>query len=344
MSQAPVILIDPQERRADVIWEGAAIEAPSPVHRPSASTRRLATAFDTPAFRAAMAPAMESIRRSLLPQVNEFMQQQLGRSFQGFGRQNLLQRFWTQESGTALTSLLSPETREGFRRLAQRVRAQIPENVADLRSHEWLLLMEIGAEQRLGVAWIPRAATIRMLLDADNPSSREDVIVAESDSILSDCFDSLEATTSDFLSELVGFAKEAIATYRADHTHAAQALATNVLDTAMEQHFENGVRGVLRSLKKMNRTDQQKMRLIELRLMLATAGVLPAYQDYRYDRRHPMYSRNGSAHAVNTALYVPANAIRAITLATSVLRWMHETHDANGQEGEQDPFDDPVDK
>jgi hypothetical protein len=65
--------------------------------------------------------------------------------------------------------------------------------------------------------------------------------------------------------------------------------------------------------------------LDELRIWLVGAALFAAYQeDYDYAERGTTYNRAGTAHCVNPNVYRPANALKALLLATSLLRLMDE--------------------
>jgi hypothetical protein len=220
---------------------------------------------------------------------------------------------------------ITPELTASLARVADWLKRLIPENLLNLKAAEWERLIEISEEQRIGIVWIPREATLRLLLDADTEEERSKVLRSQAATILDDCSESLQQTTHEAIIELVTFAHQAISSHREGHTAAAQALATNVLDTALEQHHVSGVKGMLAACKQLQAQGEDGPTVLEMRLRLATAGIPHSYRTYKYEGRDPRYSRNGTAHAVNSALYTPDNSLRAITLATAWLRWLHET-------------------
>ncbi|WP_231558259.1 hypothetical protein, partial [Modestobacter caceresii] len=189
----------------------------------------------------------------------------------------------------------------------------------------WTRLVEISEEQRVGLVWVPREDVLRLLLAADTADDRARVLTEHVATILDDCVASLTETTHEDLTELVEFAREAVDTHRVGRTRAAQALATNVLDTGLEQHHVGGVKALRAEIKRLPDFDEDTVSLLEMRLRMVTAGIPPAYNGYDYRKRSPRFSRTGTAHAVNAALYTPGNSLLAISLATVWLRWLHET-------------------
>lgn len=236
-----------------------------------------------------------------------------------------LERIRVDMPALDFSRLVRPEIWTGLDRLVESLKRLIPANLRDLEIDEWAHLVEISEEQRMGVAWVPRTQVLRLLLDAGSVDERAQVLRDHAEAILDDCVASLSETNHSALVELVDFAVEAIETHRAGRTRAAQALATNVLDTALEQYHEDGVKGFRAACKRLPGLDEDRASLLEVRLRMVTAGIPSAYNGYDYDKRNPRFSRTGTAHAVNAALYTPDNSLRAITLATVWLRWLHET-------------------
>lgn len=221
--------------------------------------------------------------------------------------------------------LIRPEVWTGLDQLAESLRRLIPGNLRDLEVDDWARLVDISEEQRVAVAWVPRVQVLRLLLAAGSDDERAQVLRDHAETVLDDCVASLAETTHETLVELVEFAVEAIETHRVGRTRAAQALATNVLDTGLEQYHEDGVKGFRAACKRLPDLDEDGASLLEVRLRMVTAGIPSAYNGYDYGKRNPRFSRTGTAHAVNAALYTPDNSLRAITLATVWLRWLHET-------------------
>jgi hypothetical protein len=61
------------------------------------------------------------------------------------------------------------------------------------------------------------------------------------------------------------------------------------------------------------------------RFGLVGSAVFAAYrEDYDYQARGSAYSRHGTVHCVNPSVYRPVNALRAVLLATALLRLMTE--------------------
>ena len=214
----------------------------------------------------------------------------------------------------------------GWDALSAGLRSLIPVNLRGLVMEEVARLVDISTEQRMAVLWVPPIEVLRLLLDADDAVTRAAVLEKHVPVIVDACRVVLEETTHPRLAELVEFATDAVAAHEAGRTRAAQALATNVLDTVLTQFNSSRKAGVLvQQVKARHREPlSPEASLRAVRFRLAFAGVPSTYEHYRFEDRDPAFSRHGTAHAVNSALYTPANSMRALALASSLLRFLDE--------------------
>jgi hypothetical protein len=318
-------------------------DAESPdVHRPTPAMADLlgipnALDYVTKSLREALLPEVTKIRQSLLPDITKFQQSvlpHLSKMIESilpppnalrFGIEAFLRQFQSAMPKFDYSSLITPNFKAGLTRFSEWLDWYIPANLRELPLDDWERLLDISEEQRIGIVWLPRQEVLKALLDAHDELARTAVLNEHTEAILDDCIASLALTTDARVAELTDFARKAIQSHRDGHTAASQALATNVLDTALSQHLEDGVKGMQRAGKRLAKEDVRSGTLLEMRLRLGLAGIPQSYRDYAYESRDPRYSRNGTAHAANTALYNTTNSLRAITLATCWLRWLHET-------------------
>jgi hypothetical protein len=200
-----------------------------------------------------------------------------------------------------------------------------PANIRNLDVADWERLVEISAEQRVGLLWSPGEAVLVALLGAENEVARERVINERAAEIVADCAVSLDTVTDEPVGELAGFGLAAVRAFEAGHVEAAQALATNVLDTGIRLNGgePSMVQRVVRAWLPLS--EEETVTLREFRSRLAAAAIPAAYLGYKPGSGDPRFSRNGTAHVVNGALYTPGNAARAISLASTWLRLVQET-------------------
>jgi hypothetical protein len=205
------------------------------------------------------------------------------------------------------------------------LRLVTPENVRDLGAEEWARLVAISAEQRMGLLWAPRAQVLQALLAAEDVAARGRVVEDAVDVIVADCAASLALVTDPQVAELAAFARSAIRAHQAGHVEAAQALATNVLDSGLSQ-FGEDPKVVLRTAREWGSLDDEDwVSLRVYRTRLAAAGIPTAYRGVKSGSGDGRYSRHGTTHLVSRALYTPGNSARAISLAVTWLRLVQET-------------------
>jgi hypothetical protein len=219
--------------------------------------------------------------------------------------------------------------------IAERFKAAIfifiPANLQPLSARKWTRILELGREEGIALAWVPRTALVQALLDAPDAATREQLLLQEETAVLDDCAACLDTITEDpAMVELAGFARQAIDICRRGGHAGAQALATNVVETIANHHLDRVVTGKGKGVSNRIRNRfgvpiDDSIALDELRVWLVGAPLFAAYrEDYDYAMRDSAFNRHGTAHCVNPNVYRPANALRSILLATSLLRLMDE--------------------
>lgn len=223
----------------------------------------------------------------------------------------------------SLTPAFGPRFSQVLREVSRTVRRLLPDNLVDLIDKDWDTVARIVKSDRIGLAWTVRTDIIQSLLDAADANERAQVLLDHRGETLFDCLDCLQDTQHDTVRELAAFTRKAVLAAQAGHHESAQALATNVLDTALR---EKPPAGFTRSsvLKFLKNPVSKEYTLRLWRLMISGCGIPPSYEGYEYHSRSPRFSRHGTAHCVNADLYQELNALKAITLATSWLRLLSE--------------------
>jgi hypothetical protein len=219
--------------------------------------------------------------------------------------------------------------------IAERFKAAIaiwiPANLYPLSANDLMRVLELGREEGIALAWVPRTALVQALLDAADAAAREQLLIQEEAAVLEDCAACLNEVTIDSdMVELAGFVRQAADICRGGTHAGAQALATNVVETIAKHHLERIVtrkgKGVASRIRaRFGVPISDSISLDELRIWLVGAALFAAYrEDYDYAERGTTYNRAGTAHCVNPNVYRPANALKALLLATSLLRLMDE--------------------
>ena len=317
LAQKGVVLIDPPERRGEIIWPAEPKPNTAVAGRVWKPTWNTPPVFDVGAI-------FTFMRGNPIPDVSGALADLVTPHLPDLGSE-ILRGIQSQFSpGGLIPALLSPDIQRAIAQVVAGFPNVVPSNLHEFAAAEWDGLIAIAEEQRIGLAWVPNHEVLQAMLSVDSEAERNAIIDERAEEILTASRTSLHACTDSRLADLADLAASAIATHEDGHHQGAQALATNVLDTAIEQHYSSGVKGMRREANNL-KSQGDAITMLEFRLRLATAGLVPAYRDYKYSKRDHRYSRHGTAHAANHALYTPGNSVRAITLAASFLRWLHET-------------------
>jgi hypothetical protein len=186
--------------------------------------------------------------------------------------------------------------------------------------------VELDDIDRLGqegitVYCVPRAEIVRRLLDAADRPGRRRVLGEEFDRILDDCDRVLDMCVAESTRRPVPLLRAAITAARAGHVAPAQALATNTLDTLLQQAFSKKERIALTA-----HTQGRPSELDDLQIRLAWVMV-PIWWSYRQFQGHAgvpapaIFSRHATVHGVSPRQFSRRNAVQATMLATSLIAW-----------------------
>lgn len=177
------------------------------------------------------------------------------------------------------------------------------------------------------LAWVPDKRVIGLLLGASTAQSRRRIISNNHRGIVRSC--STVAASLPlrgrplFLADMITRAVNAL---HAGHVEAAQALATNVLDTLLWGYSSAALgrsRGAVLNPSYGEKLAEQR----SWRLQLALRPSFTLMRgEHTVHERHNGFHRNATAHAVTSYQYSRINAVLAIMNATSVLTcFAHDT-------------------
>ncbi|MFF5076911.1 hypothetical protein ACFY36_07655 [Actinoplanes sp. NPDC000266] len=181
------------------------------------------------------------------------------------------------------------------------------------------------AHQGIAVAWVPRPEVLADLMRSD-PSDLRTRVLAHEAEILDDCCSAAAESQPGPLAELASRVSEACAAARDGHHSAAQALASNILDTTLREACPFGEWQAYRAVREAIEDLRRREEWIHLRRGLAFAPLLLAVGTYqrRSDPVPAHYNRHATAHAVGATQYTRSNAVIAIMAVASALRQCHE--------------------
>ncbi|MFF3566110.1 hypothetical protein ACFYXS_39410 [Streptomyces sp. NPDC002574] len=198
-----------------------------------------------------------------------------------------------------------------------------PENLREAQpSLEVLQLLLV--DEGIPLMWVPGPQVVRALLDAPTPALRRRVISQRWKGITHDCATVLNGLDHPDLQDPRGFALDVTRALREGHITAAQALAANLLDSLTHRYFDTPAR--LKITKNELKTKGIKFDLNDhtIRFAFTLAPVWCAYARYFPKDGEPIpraFGRHPSAHGVSRAQYSRVNAIYALMLVTSLLKF-----------------------
>lgn len=198
-----------------------------------------------------------------------------------------------------------------------------PENLRELkpplRNLEALLV-----DEGIPLMWVPRTETVAALFAQADTSGRRRVLRQRWRGVVRDCEVVIEKVDHPELADARYFALDCVRALREGYSNGAQALATNLLDSLMQQHFEKQHRIDLTKNDFKQNGVRFDMNDRHIREAFVFAPVWYAYAKYRprSEGKIPReFGRHPSAHGVSRRQYSRINAVIGLMLATSVLRF-----------------------
>lgn len=182
--------------------------------------------------------------------------------------------------------------------------------------------LEAVATEGITVYAVPSADVVRQLLAAPDARARREILGRRFTRIVADCDDLLDACVEPDTREAVIFARAGIAAARGGHTHAAQALWANTLDSLLWAAFEPTARKAFVDRNHRTTTDPRTLR--ELLLMAPIAHGHSRYFPAEGDLIPRTFSRHASAHGVSRRQYNKRNAAQALLLLTSLIAYLND--------------------
>lgn len=252
--------------------------------------------------------SQQAVIRAGLQRFGEVLAQQVEAS--GLGK--LLER-WDETIKTQWVAILKT-----FASVIERIYPENLREAAPLLKQIVPLLLDEG----IPLMWVPGPEVVRALLDAPDGKSRRRIIGRRWERIVDDCESVLISVDHPVLRETRGFALDCVGALRAGYTNPAQALAANLLDSVLRTYIDEAVRRRVTSNKK----GQARFDLdaYEVRAALTFAPVWHAHAEYWPKNGDPIprvFGRHPSAHGVSRNQYSRINAVYAVMLVTSVIKF-----------------------
>lgn len=230
-----------------------------------------------------------------------------------------------QESIKALADQVVGDLRlqwAGFSPLARQIaRFLLPPNLAGLKDVEPADVLQLAEETGIPLYLVPRASTAQALLRAPTDEKKLVILTRRFDSILDDCETVLD---TDRPGPFAKFATNAVLAARDGHYAAAQALATNTLDSVLWSTLKdeknkriatNQYEGAIGKLKEGMKSALSQVPYV----LMAVWRSHIQYRPWRGDEIPRQYSRHASAHGVSHRQYSKRNTAHALMLMTSLV-------------------------
>jgi hypothetical protein len=216
------------------------------------------------------------------------------------------------------------------RRFHQEWAEALPPNWRHLRPAEVDAVIGVMARTGLGLVWVPRAEVVSEILQAADDEARLAVLLGHEKNVLDDLEKALAEVMAVQLADGQRAVGEALQSYRAGQRWSAQALAAAVLTTLVEGQLGfrmNELRREFKSFDPMEGTGP----LADLRLLALIVAMANRVLSRFLRPTDPIpatFNRHASLHAVSSTQYTLENALRALMLATSLLRELQEQSSA----------------
>jgi len=214
----------------------------------------------------------------------------------------------------------------------QRQRQQrLPQNWPVNPSPKLWATHAIVQSEGIPLTYVPRPDIVAAVLAAANREDRVAILVSRQDEVLEDCDEALTDGLHWCVKDQVPLVREAIATYRAGHVAAAQALTVVACDTLIGANLAY----THASARKVAAKGDLKLAMLAdlLRMELALAPVVKLLTDWSLASGNPEpteLSRHVTVHHATTAHLRADNALIAIMLATGLICALDELQGVRG--------------
>lgn len=210
---------------------------------------------------------------------------------------------------------------ESIRALADGMRGVWPRNL-DGADFDIDQLKSLMMDEGLPIAWVPRPETIALISEVDTPAARRAIYGRRWRGIVADCEALADRMNSVATSPYLRFLRAVMASLRAGHSEAAQALAATTLDTAVKQFFDRAA--YKEWIGAHSRIDPSELPVRRFFIFCQLWGIHRHFQVQNGDPVPGTFNRHGSVHAVSHRQYSRLNAVLALAHLTSLL-WAIDT-------------------
>ncbi|MET7674380.1 hypothetical protein [Streptomyces seoulensis] len=240
---------------------------------------------------------------------------------------------WHRRIGDVVRSVSFP--RALLDQLAAAAAFFLPPNLSGLDTEDLYTILDLGEDDGLSLAWAPRTEIVKALLPLSTREERYALLTERRVDVLDDVDASLQIVTHPELTGMVTILSAAIRTARADFSEGAQALAGNVLETAMKGHGNAWIRRTFPQVSYPPRAghhgtigsalddadDWGDLTLLQFKHFLVLAGMRSAFGPGAIQ---DTFNRHLGAHQASPDAYRPEFVLPAILLAHALLRALNQ--------------------
>jgi hypothetical protein len=176
------------------------------------------------------------------------------------------------------------------------------------------LIDRILLDEGLPLAWLPDERTLRQLFEAESAQARRRILGRKRPELISQCVYHLDQIHDSELIRYVRFGRAAARCLEIGEYEAAQALATNVLDSILREQFGSGT-AITNQNSRFARGEWHPQ------VALALAGIWGIHaKAYRPAPVPRTYNRHATAHRVSGWQYNRINATIALMHTVGLMR------------------------
>jgi hypothetical protein len=202
-----------------------------------------------------------------------------------------------------------------FQKIYDRQIAQTPANYLELTIAEKMELTRLAVRGRFGATYVLPFEVIRIILKERKTSvSIDKTLLSHHPQIMNYILRELNKIPVDHYGEFRNLLYKSISAFQARHFEASQALATVVLDSLM-----NNVVG--KKIVTTIRHEYPKPRLEEIETfqpIYRHSVLAPISEAFAHSTKLNTYSRNVTVHAASLSSINQLNALKSITLLSSI--------------------------
>lgn len=202
----------------------------------------------------------------------------------------------------------------------------LPPNLRGVKGIDAVTVLDFVKDEGIPLYLVPRRSIAVSLLRAKDSGARRAILGRRSAEILSDCEAMLRTPNLTLLQSEIGFALEAIAAAQDGHHSAAQALASNTLDSMLRTLFRTDKARKKVTLHRRGDTGEH-LDDLDVQAACALTPVWISYEEFWESQGHPVprkFSRHGSTHRVSSRQFSKRNAVQGIMLVASLAGWANE--------------------